>query len=60
MNSETWAVVEDITTRVQRALRAGDHPAIVDLKATGRLPSVTTTTWSAGRLVPHLRRLALL
>ncbi|WP_239396498.1 hypothetical protein [Frankia sp. CiP3] len=31
MNSETWALVEDIATRVQHAVRAGDHPAIVGL-----------------------------
>ncbi|MCL9760165.1 hypothetical protein [Frankia sp. AiPa1] len=31
MNSKTGALVEDITARVQRAVRAGDYPAIVGL-----------------------------
>ncbi|MBL7502009.1 hypothetical protein I6A84_02450 [Frankia sp. CNm7] len=31
MNSETAILVEDITTRVQRAIRVGDYPAIVGL-----------------------------
>lgn len=32
MNADTWTLVEDITSRVQRAVRTGDYPAILGLQ----------------------------
>jgi hypothetical protein len=37
MNSETAVLVEDITARVQRAVRAGDYPAVVGLHGDRKL-----------------------
>ncbi|ORT50895.1 hypothetical protein [Frankia sp. KB5] len=37
MNSETTLLVEDITARVQRAVRSGDYPAIVGLQGERKL-----------------------
>ncbi|WP_261558212.1 hypothetical protein, partial [Frankia tisae] len=37
MNSETWTLVEDITVRVERAVSAGDYPAIVGLHGDRKL-----------------------
>ncbi|ABD11163.1 hypothetical protein CcI156_17935 [Frankia sp. CcI156] len=37
MNTHTWTLIEDITARVQRAVRAGDQPAILGLHGTRNL-----------------------